>query len=331
MSKRQPQSPVSKTTSYTATIAIDRLEKFAADWILEGEFRSHSPKTVENRRIFVKNLLWFLNTNNHQSVDSRSLKEFFIYLSKPHPEGRWGNPRLTKPLRPISEKDYFVNFKIMFNWLAAEGLIEVSPMSKFAPPVVRESQIQPFSTSQVTDLLAAAKKSTHPRRDVAILSLLFDTGIRASECCNLKLKDIDLNARCVSILGKGEKRRTVFFGKATAKAVWQFVRSEERELEDWLFICDRGTKKGEALQRNGLLQLIQRLGQAAKIRGVRCSPHTLRHTYAVSFLRAGGNVFTLKQSLGHTDLEMTQKYVMVAQADLEAQAKMYSPLDRLKL
>ncbi len=159
--------------------------------------------------------------------------------------------------------------------------------------------------------------------------LLLDCGLRAAECCNLKIGDIDLNARCVSVTGKGNKRRSVFFGKATAKALWIHIRSGTREPDDWCFLSDRGLRTGEPLKPNGLLQLIHRLGKAAHIKAVRCSPHTLRHTYAVSFLRAGGNVFTLRESLGHTNITMTQKYVAVAQADLSHSRK-FSPMDRLK-
>jgi site-specific recombinase XerD len=84
------------------------------------------------------------------------------------------------------------------------------------------------------------------------------------------------------------------------------------------------------LTRSGLLQLIRRLGKAAKIEACRCSPHTFRHTFAVEFLRAGGNVFTLKELLGHTTLTMTQRYVAIAQADIESQHRRFSPADRLK-
>ena len=71
-------------------------------------------------------------------------------------------------------------------------------------------------------------------------------------------------------------------------------------------------------------------GGAAVIEATRCSPHTCRHYFAVEFLRAGGNVFTLKELLGHTTLTMVNRYVQLAQADLEAQHRQFSPADRLK-
>jgi site-specific recombinase XerD len=310
-------------------LSLEDLERFSQDWLFDGEFRAHSPRTTETRRIFVQNLLRFLTQEGCSTCGKQELKAFFVFLGRPTPEGRWGIPRLTQPLKPITIKDYFVNLRVMFRWFEMEGFIEASPMEALPIPAVRDSHIQPFAPEQVKALFEAAKKSTQPKRDYAIVSLLLDCGLRAGELCGLKVCDIDLNARCVSVTGKGNKRRSVYFGKETSKALWQHIRSTNRQADDWVFPSDRGIRTGEPLKPNGLLQLVQRLGQAANIKAVRCSPHTFRHTYAVSFLRAGGSVFTLRESLGHTNLTMTSKYVMVAEADL-SQSKNFSPVDRLR-
>jgi len=313
-----------------AAVTIADLERYAEEWLFEGECRSHSAHTIGTRRSFIKHLLWFLQQKGHQACDTRALKEFLVYLAQPHPEGRWGIPRMTQPLRPISQRDYFQNLKIMFKWFEGEGLVVSSPLARVQPQVVRASQVQPFAPEQVAALLRAARKSCHPRRDYAILMVLLDTGLRAMELCGLRVRDIDLQAGCVSVTGKGNKRRTVFFGEATAKALRQHLRSEARLSDDWVFLSDRGIHTGRPLKPNGLLQLMERLGRSAGIQAVRCSPHTCRHTYAVSFLRAGGSAFTLRESLGHTTLTMTSKYVVVAEADL-SQSRMFSPMDRLSV
>ena len=74
---------------------------------------------------------------------------------------------------------------------------------------------------------------------------------------------------------------------------------------------------------------MHRLGKAANITGVRCSPHTFRHTAAIWTIRSGMNTFALQTMLGHTDLTMTRRYVAIAQADLEEQHRRYSPVRRL--
>lgn len=312
-----------------SSLSLEDLERCAQDWLFDGEFRAHWPKTTEARRMFVQNLLRFLKQEGHTTWGKQELKTFFVFLGKPTPEGRWGIPRLTQPLKPVSIKDYFVNLRVMFRWFEMKGLIEASPTDTLPMPQVRVSQVQPFAPEQVKALFEAARCSTQPKRDVAIVSLLLDCGLRAGELCGLRVCDIDLNARCVSVTGKGNKRRSVYFSKETSKVLWQYLREAKREPEGCIFPSDRGIRTGEPIKPNALLQLVQRLGQAANIKAVRCSPHTFRHTYAISFLRAGGSIFTLRESLVHTNLAMTSKYVMVAEADL-SQSKNFSPVDRLR-
>jgi integrase/recombinase XerD len=274
-----------------------------------------------------------LEQRNCTHCGTPELKQFLTYLSNGHtePGGRWGNPQLTSPMRPVSIKDYSGNLRSMFKWFVTEGYLEASPMESIPVPTVRANQIQPLSYEHVTALIKAAGRSTNPKRDTAIVLLLLDTGMRASELCQLQTKHLDLETRRCYILGKGNKYRSVFFGRHTAKALWQYLRVPQDQPGGLVFYGERGPQCREPLRPNGLLQLIHRLGRASGIKAVRCSPHSLRHTYAISFLRAGGNVFTLREALGHTNIQMTQKYVMVAEADVEAQSRLYSPMDRLAM
>lgn len=82
------------------------------------------------------------------------------------------------------------------------------------------------------------------------------------------------------------------------------------------------------MTRSGLRQLIERLGNAAQVEGVRCSPDTLRYTYMVDFTMAGGNVYSLQTLFRHSDLSMTRRYVAVAETDVERQLRTVSPKQR---
>lgn len=310
-------------------IAVDELKYYAEDWVADGEYRLHSPRTIEARRNFARNLLWFLNHRGCEYCGTTELRQFFVYLLNGHeePEGRWGRAWLNKPVRPITLKDYYINLKIMFDWLVAEGTVESSPMDKVSRPIVRAEQVQPFSPEHITALLRAARQSVHPQRDEAILLFLLDTGLRASELCNLRCEEVDFVQRRCIVLGKGNKHRTVYFGRKTARALSRYLRNRKSGV---VFLSDRGMDAGQPLTRSGLLQLVSRLGEAEKLQAVRCSPHTFRHTFAVEFLRAGGNVFSLKELLGHSSLHMTNRYVSVAQADIQNQHRQFSPVDRIR-
>ncbi|MDQ3815506.1 MAG: tyrosine-type recombinase/integrase [Armatimonadota bacterium] len=294
--------------------------------------RQHSKDTVAVRRFVLSKLDWFLKYRGYEVCGVSELRQFFSYLSRGHEEagGRWGNAQLTRPMRPVTVATYHKHVRTLFSWIVTEGILESSPMDRIPPPVVRSDQVRPFTPDQDRAILEAAQRSRHRRRDEAIVLFLLDTGLRASEVCNLRFTDVDLDGRRCRVLGKGNKYRTVYFGRNCAKALWQYLKAEPHESDEPLFVSDRGTSAGEAFTRNGLFQLIQRLGVAAGIQATRCSPHTFRHTFAVEFLRAGGNTFTLKELLGHTSLHLTNKYVALAQADLEAQHRAFSPGDRTK-
>lgn len=326
-------APADSDTS--AVIPVDRLLPAATDWLFECDYGGASEATVAKYRTIAENLAWFLRDREYSRCGKRELMEFFGYVRDGHedPRGRWGNEHNRREARPSTVNTYFTVVRTLFRYLVLEGHLPVSPVETMKRPEFRQDQVQPFTTDEVQRLRAAAKRSRHPRRDEAIVLLLMDTDMRASELCDLRMADLDMNARrCRITHGKGNKARSVHFGKDTARALWQYLRElgGERGDEAPIFVSDRGTGAGNALTRSGLLQLIERLGEAAQVKGTRCSPHTFRHTFAIEFLRSGANVFSLKELLGHTSLTICNQYVALAAADLEQQHRQHSPVDRLR-
>ena len=202
-------------------------------------------------------------------------------------------------------------------------------MARISAVVDRPDEIQPFSVKQLDALLITAKNGKHPLRDVSIIYLMLDCALRASEVCGLKYSDLNMEsgARVIQVEGKGGKKRYIPFQATTARSLSAYIKSSGgREVFSALFKSDRGA----SLTRSGLLQLFDRLGEAAGISTVRCSPHTMRHTSALMFLRAGGNPFVLQALLGHTDMKMTRRYTAIAQADVENQHRQFSPVETLR-
>ena len=164
-------------------------------------------------------------------------------------------------------------------------------------------------------------------RNRTIILLLLDTGVRASELCGLAIKDADLTNKRILVLGKGNKERALPISPRTAKTLWRYLTTERKDepVNAPLFLGS----EGDPLNRNALLKLLIRLGAKAGVRD--CHPHRFRHTFAVNFLRNGGNVFELQMALGHTTLQMVQTYLVLAQADLDAAHRKASPVENWRL
>jgi len=126
-------------------------------------------------------------------------------------------------------------------------------------------------------------------------------------------------------MGKGSKERVVPFGDAARQALMAYV-SKRGNIpgQGALFV----TCYGDPLNRHEAYRLLSECGKRVGVSGVRCSPHTFRHTFAVMYLRNGGDAFTLQKLLGHSDLAMTRRYCELSQTDAVAKHRQCSPGDR---
>jgi site-specific recombinase XerD len=336
--------------------AIDRdtLVAFSNDWARVGR-RDISEKTQQNRKVILGCLLWFLADRGYTHCGVDELDAFFDYVHSGHtdPRGRWGDERRTRPVRQQTELTYYSCLRALFNDLVEARHLSESPFRspRLKPPRFKQDTIKRFEIDEIRAMIRAAGGTRHGLRDRAIILVLYDTGIRANELCTLILSDVDFTHGRITVLGKGEKIRTVPISQDTAQAMWDYLYEEARrkpslrqkrrgELDDSaiphprqddeaVFRSDRGKKAGKGMTPNGLLQLIERIGRAAGASQKRCSPHTFRHTFAVNFLMNGGNVFSLQQILGHETLTVTRRYVDLAQGEIASQHAKYSPVAAL--
>src|SRR5947209_3955163 len=195
--------------------------------------------------------------------------------------------------------------------------------------------IQVFTDKQLQALFAATQKemNTHLRlRDQAILALLIDTGIRANELCTLTLEHTHLEIEDPYILvkGKGSKWREVGLGKHCRETLQKYVETWRANTEgnDTTFI---GRYNQEALTVGGLERVLRRLAKWAKIKGIRCSPHSFRHTYATRFLLNGsGDLYKLSLLLGHEGTKVTEIYLKTVES-WQVRKRASSVLDEMQI
>ncbi len=235
--------------------------------------------------------------------------------------------------------------------------VKADVVRRIKKPRVIKTIIETFTPVQIEALFAACAKeeSDHLRlRDRAIIALLLDTGIRANELCTLTIANVDLSPgdAHIKILGKGNKWGEVGMGSECRKLMSQYLRKfREPTLEDEIRRGTQGKKlsdqqerrlkrnlqettpffmnrNGQSLTTNGLGRIVARLGEWANIEGVRCSPHTLRHTFAAMFMRNGGDIYTLSKLLRHSSVKVTEDYLKSIQ-QWEARKSSKSVLDNL--
>ncbi len=151
-----------------------------------------------------------------------------------------------------------------------------------------------------------------------------------TELTGIKLGDLWFDDGHVKVLGKGNRERVVPFGREVGRALSCYVNSARpepaRPHHDFLFL----TREGMPLTKTFLQNLVKRCGARAGIEGIRVSPHSFRHTAAVTFLRNGGDAFSLQRLLGHSSLDMTRRYCELADVDVKRAHMSASPVDNLK-
>lgn len=225
-----------------------------------------------------------------------------------------------KPLSGHTITSYTSSLLAFLRWLHEEEVTPTNLAQKIKKPREPELMKQAYTEDEVRRML----KGADTLRDIAMLSVLLDCGLRAGEICNLTTSDLVMDQRMLVVRsGKGRKDRVVPFSNATAKALARYLmkRPEDSEV---LFLSAKGGK----LLPNSVKQMVQRIAKRANVEGA--TVHRFRRTFATFFLRNGGDVMTLKTLMGHADLSTTSIYLHITNEDLQRSHSAASPLSNLK-
>ena len=193
-----------------------------------------------------------------------------------------------------------------FRFLVRRGVVEANPAREARTPRQPRRLVSFLPIDEATQLVdGRAVGGASRARDVAILEMLYATGLRVSELAGLDLDDVDRDERTVRVLGKGRKERIVPYGGHAARA-----------LEAWLGERGEGggavftNAQGGRLTTRSVHTIVRRSARAAGITR-RVSPHTLRHTFATHLLDGGADLRAIQELLGHSRLSTTQRYTHV--------------------
>ena len=298
--------------------------------------QGHSPRTIDEYYLDLRVFLRFLKQHRGQVspetpfdeipigdialpfLASLTKTEIYAYLSflsrdRVHPQGR--EPE--QGLNAASRARKLATLRSLYRYLTVKtGQLEVNPLEGMDSPRLRKSLPKYLTEAESRQLLAGVG-GRNKERDLCILTIFLNCGLRISELTGLNLSDLQGNR--IRVLGKGNKERVVFQNDAVQKAISGYLAVREKNPgaeTKALFLSERG----ERIARSTVHRLVKlHLGEAG-LDGDRYSAHKLRHTAATLMLENGVDLRTLQELLGHEHLNTTEIYTHIESADLHLAA-----------
>lgn len=281
---------------------------------LENEKR-YSENTT---RAYIKDLEQFYNflrkflgeSFDYKSIDISILRGYLGFL-------------YSKDLGKRTIMRKIASIKVFFKYLFKEKYIEVNPAKVLRSPKLPKEIPKALSEKETFELIEAPKEVKLGKkkniqfkmvRDIALLEMLYATGLRASELVSLKFENIFLNEMVVKIIGKGKKERIVPFGEKAYEALRNYLklRKERGIKNEYVFVNMKGGKlTSRSLQR--IVDFYSNFVETNK----KVSPHTLRHSFATHLLLRGADLKSIQEFLGHSSLSTTQKYTHLLSEEIK--------------
>jgi site-specific recombinase XerD len=211
----------------------------------------------------------------------------------------------------------------LFKWLYDERKIDDSFYKRIKAPKLPQSMPKAIDLKDARALIENCPNTPIGKRDKAIIYFLLDTGCRVGGLCGLKVNDIDQKNGNAQVFEKGEKVRSVFFGDVTSKAIKEWINVRPFRNSEYLFTSIKEDRKMTGFT---VIQLLRRLARRSGVKG-RVNPHSFRHAFAREFILNGGDIGTVSQILGHTQIHVTnQFYSDFNSGVLKLQHDKFSPL-----
>lgn len=279
--------------------------------------KNSSQYTLSSYEKIIEQFLSFMEQQSISSLSSVTYSDVRLYLTTLY----------EKQLSRRSVSKHISCLRSFYRFLMRENEAKENPFALASLPK-KESIIPRFLYKEELEKLfnTSNLETALGQRNQALLELLYATGIRVSECCNIKLKDIDFHIGTILVTGKGNKQRYVPFGSFAAKALQTYIVDGRNKLlkgsklTDVLFLNHRGSE----LTTRGVRVILEKLIHEAALTN-KIHPHMLRHTFATHMLDNGADIRSVQELLGHENLSSTQIYTHVTKDRLQKVYNLHHP------
>lgn len=285
---------------------------------LRSRAAGHSAATAENYRWTLDLAVPFfrkIGADRPCAVSSVHVKRFLDELRQ-------------RGLSSSTIETRYRHLRTFFRSMIADGLLTLDPTDRVSKPRIESRTPKSFDGDGFTAVLRQIKTGTSlGKRDAALLCMIYDSGARVSEILSLKILDLDMAQGQATIRGKGGKFRAIAWGDKTRRAILDWLRCRPDAFPEAPLFCDQ---YGGPLTRNAVRLRLKRLTKSAGIASVRLGAHALRHGCALSLLRGGADLETVRRVLGHSRLTTTQIYLQgLSDEEALARARAVGVVDRL--
>jgi len=310
------------------------IDELISRYDFNNKAESKSPKTIVWYRDILNQFSLYLQTEHYpchlSAISLDIVRGYVLYLRhKPKFKGHPFTPTQADYLSPKTVQGHARGLKSFFSWLYVEGYTPENRLKNLKIPKAPVTLIEPLTPEEIKKVTVSInKKAPTGARNHAILVTLLDTGLRASEAAGITLSNLDLADGYIKVMGKGSKERIAPIGKYIQMTLWTYidkVRPEPISPDcNNLFL----TQGGKPITVNTIKLLFSRLAKSSGVE--RLHAHICRHTFAINYLINGGDIFSLREILGHTTLDMVNHYLHFTSSQITAQHRKYSPMDKLQ-
>ncbi|MBG9445440.1 tyrosine recombinase XerC [Cytobacillus firmus] len=265
--------------------------------------KNYSQYTIEHYQHDISDFFMFMSEQAISDLTKVEYQDVRIYLTNLF-ERKMSRKSVARKISSL---------RSFFKFLLREEIVAENPFALVSIPKAQKKLPEFFYEEEMKQLFDACESSTPlGQRNKALLELLYATGIRVSECSQIRLKDLDMHLSTVLVRGKGSKERYVPFGSFAQDAIDTYINHGRKELlangnmQENLFLNARGGP----LTARGIRTILDRIIEKSSLTG-KIHPHMLRHTFATHLMANGADMRTVQELLGHAFLSSTQVYTHV--------------------